>query len=176
MSDDDKIGRAPADEPPTAEEAATAAALRRALDLEAAAGPARADVEAAAFLGFSRDAGALAPDRAEAVLRRVLAQPPAEQPAAAAEQPAAAPVRARGRRAAWRWAMPVAACAAAAAALLAVGARRGGTALPAPPAALLRAQVRAARVGGAAMDLEPEMRAYRQRLFAALGERYRSAP
>jgi anti-sigma-K factor RskA len=166
MSEPKTPGRGPEDEPATAEEEAAAAALRRALGDGEPAGSARAEVESAALLGFSRDAGALAPERAEAVLRRVL-EPPA------APRAAAAPAPARRRRAVWRWAVPAAACAAAAAALLVVGLRGGGAGLPAGPPALLRAQLEAGRGGPAAgAALEREMGAYRERLYATLTDRY----
>jgi hypothetical protein len=96
MSDEKRPGGAPVDEPPTAEEEAAAATLRRALEDGEAAGPAQVEAEAAALLGFSRDAGALAPDRAEAVLRRVL-------------ESSSAPVRRPARRTRWRWLVPAAA-------------------------------------------------------------------
>jgi hypothetical protein len=165
MSEEKRPGGPLEDEPPTAEEEAAATALRRALEEGEAAGPARAEAEAGAFLAFSRDAGALAPGRAAAVLRRVLDATPVA--------PAPVPVRQRPARRPWRWALPAAACAAAAALLLALSLRTPKVGLPPPPRALLHAQLAAARGGPvAAPALEREMRAYRERLYATLGHRY----
>jgi hypothetical protein len=163
MSDERRPGRPQGDEPATAEEEAAAAALRRALEDGEAAGPARAEAEAAALLDFSRDAGALPAERAAAVLRRVLGPEP---------ERAASPRR--PRRLLWRWLVPAAAtCAAAAAVLLALSLRAPGPGLPAPPRALLQAQVAASRGGpGAGSAVEKEMGAYRERIYATLGKRY----
>jgi len=112
---------------------------------------------------------ALAPERAEAVLRRVLEAAPGRPQAG---RPAA---RHRPGRAVWRWVVPAAAaCAAAAALLLAVSLRAPSAGLPAPSRELLRAQLAAARGGPAAgAALEKEMGAYRERMYATLGHRYR---
>ena len=107
----------------------------------------------------------LAPERAEAVLARIMEQ--------------AGPVlddRARDEARGWlRWGWPVGglALAGATAALLLLFWPLGPAVLPPPDAELLRAQAQAVLPGpGRSLALRQRMRAYRGRMFQALDERY----
>jgi hypothetical protein len=151
----------------TAEEVAEAAALAEALERGPSAGAALAPptdaLEAAALLRLGRDGGALPADRQRAVLADLL------------------PVVARRRARRWRWlALPTAAALAAAAALffsLQLHSRpQPVTRRLVPSVALLHAQAEATRPGGGAEPLERQMQTYRERMLAALAERYRGRP
>jgi len=181
------------------EEIREAEALARALDGEADTGAPADALQAAALLRHGTGAE-LAPDRARAVLDRVLAATPtadevtptgaadaaddvardATTPGleAADELPRSDTPSARRARI-LRWAAPAATLAAAAAVLLAFwpAPRPADTALPRPTAALLHLQSRAAQ-GGAAESalLQNRMRRYRDTLLAALEERYEVRP
>jgi hypothetical protein len=151
-----------ADEEPTEAELREAEALARALDRG------RGDPEmpedalgTAAFLRFAKDGGALDPDQARAILADALAR--------------ARPPRARP---AWRWRIfgVLGLAAAGAAALLIVARAPIGDAadtLPAPPRALLEAQIDAAGGRVASLDaLAAETRDYRTTVYGALRDRY----
>ena len=83
----------------------------------------------------------------------------------------------RARHARVRLGIAVAAAIAAAAVLLAVR-PRGGSVLPPPPADLLRAQLAAARPGAHVepADVDRQMGAYREQLYAALRRSYGATP
>lgn len=151
----------PKEEEPTAEELAEAEALARVLDgAPSPTSRAPAGADAAFLIRHSRDGGELAQERADAVLARVERE-------------------ARASRRRLRWIVPPVALAAAAAVALAVYLGRPpagaptATALPAPSADLVRAQLGAAASDDtAAAELAAAMRDYRRDVYAALEARY----
>jgi hypothetical protein len=153
------------DETYDAEEPREALALARALERGSAdEGPPEDALQTAALLRYSAGSGVLADERADAVLDEVLAL--ADR---VAGQPA--PARAKTR---WWWLGALGLAAAAGLVLLVL--RRPPealpTALPAPRAELVQAQL--ARLEDAAVDerYEAEMRGYRGAVYAALEARY----
>lgn len=158
MSDEESL--------PTAEELAEAEALARALEGDAPAGePALDDVVAtAALLRRARDTQSN--ERRLEEDRRI----------AEGVAPSLAALDARRRRRGrWRWLAPAVLVPAAAAAVLIATAGRhagpGAPPVPAPPLALFEAQARAASGRADLALLDREMRAYRETVYAALGER-----
>lgn len=150
------------DDEPTEAELREADALARALDGR------RGDPElpddalgTAAFLRYAKDGGALDADQAEAILADALAR--------------ARPPRARPT---WRWRVFGALGLAATGAVLVFIVARApigdaANALPAPPRALLEAQIDAAGGRVASLDaLTAETRDYRATVYGALRDRY----
>lgn len=151
-----------ADEEPTDTELREAEALARALDRGRGDPDMPEDaLGTAAFLRFAKDGGALDSDQARAILADALAR--------------ARPPRARS---AWRWRIfgALGLAAAGAAALLIVARAPIGNAvdtLPAPPRALLEAQIDAAGGRVASLDaLAAETHDYRATVYGALRDRY----
>ncbi len=147
----------PEDDEPSEEERLEAEALARALDRGAARDPVPEDaLGAAALLRFAHGAAELDPERSQAILEAAL--PKQRKP----------PVSRR----IGIWASLGLAAAAVGTFLLARTTEP--TLLPPPPSELLSAQLSAARPGVESLAaLEAEMRPYRGRVYAALGERAR---
>lgn len=142
-------------------ERAKAEQLRRAIDEAGAGAGVESELEVAALMRANVEArGTLSGARADAVWARIAG--------------AAAATNARRRK---RWlygGLSAAAAAAAVVVLLLVGDRRAdSTRMPAPGIALLKAQTDAAARGKSIAGLGDEMRTYRDRMYAALAERYR---
>lgn len=162
------------DDEPTPEELREAEALARALEgAPSEAAPPPEALEAAALLRHAHRGGELDPARAQVIAAGLRAQ---------VQQQPRPPRRRR-----WIWLLPPLAVGAAALVLLlpmtllrrpdsvpppaVTGPLPRLTAFPAPGAALLAAQAEAARGGGQGLgDLDAQMRAYRQALFARLRE------
>jgi hypothetical protein len=150
------------DEEPTEAELREAEALARALDGGRGVREMPDDaLGTAAFLRYAKDGGALDADQARAILADALAR--------------ARPPRARP---AWRWGIFGAlGLAATGAALVLILARApigdAADTLPAPPRALLEAQIDAAGGRVASLDaLTAETRDYRASVYGALHDRY----
>jgi len=157
MRDDDPAA------PPTDEELREAEALARALDRGNAHGVPDDALEAAAFLRYSKDGGELDAGRAEAILEDALSR--ARKPAIASRK---------------GWLLGALGLAAAGAAtwLTALGLEPGHSParaeLPAPPAALLAAQVEVATNSSASLaTLDARTDEYRSAVYATLKGRYR---
>jgi hypothetical protein len=153
------------DEEPTEAEFQEAEALARALDRgHAPAGTPEDALGTAAFLRHAKNGGALDAGRAEAILAEALAR--------------ARPPRAPRWQGQWRWrlfgALGLATAGAAAAVVVARAPILDSTeALPAPPRALLEAQIDAAGGRVASLDtLATETRGYRATVYDALRDRY----
>lgn len=154
------------DDEPTSAELEEAEALARALDRGHA--PERSPEDAlgaAAFLRYTKDGGALDAARADAILADALER----------ARPPEVPSRARQ----WGWRVFGAlgfAGAATAAALIVARApffEEPASALPAPPRALLEAQIDAAGGRVASLDaLTAETSGYRKSVYGALHDRY----
>ena len=149
----------PDDIEPTAEELAEAEQLARALERGHGRAPEK-ELEAAALLRYAKDRGALDPARSEVILEDALAR-----------------ARPRARKSGWRVVLlgALGLSAAAAATLLALQNQPapGASALPAPPRALLDAQIQATAAETA--NLEPlgaELKPYRVAVYSALREHY----
>lgn len=153
----------PADEP-TEEERREAEALARALDRGHGHGVPDDALQAAAFLRYSKDGGALDPARAESILEDALAR---------ARKPA------RVSRKGWFLGVLGLAAAGAATWVTAVNLESSSDAsrraeLPPPPAALLAAQVEVATNRDASLAvLDARTDEYRRAVYASLKGRYR---
>lgn len=122
-------------------------------------------LQTAALLRYSRDAGELPAARRDAILEDVLGH----ADAAAAKRAASAP-------APWwrRWGLALGLAAAVAIAMMIVirpGSEPIATELPAPSASLLEGLL-ARGAGESPEGLEPDLRAYRGQVYAALSRRY----
>jgi hypothetical protein len=148
------------DKDPTEKELREAEALARALDGDGSPAEIPADaLETAGLLRASREDAGLDPSRQRAILDKIL------------------PAIKETRRFSWlRWLVPVGA---AAGVLLLVmnipmyskAPQEAAVMLPAPPRSLLMVQARAAQ-GQELKELEKEMRAYRDRMYASLSGKY----
>jgi hypothetical protein len=150
------------DDEPTAEEAEEAARLARALERgHAPEGAPNDALSAAALLRYAKDGGALDPERSREILEDALSR--------------ARPPRARPRvRYTLLGLLGLAAAGAASVVLvLRAQAPESDTALPAPPRALLEAQLAAASGPARSLDaLAVETGEYRGKVYAKLRERY----
>jgi len=151
MSDDDDID---------ARELREAEALARALERGYAADDLPDDaLQTAALIRYSKDGGALSEAREDALLEEVLAAADRAHPAPASR---------------WRWLFGALGLAAAAALLLILvrAPDSSPTALPAPNAGLLEAELARLDDPSAEPRFDAEMRAYRGEVYAALERRY----
>ncbi len=148
------------DEEPTAEELAEAERLAHALERGHSAEPVPEDaLGAAALLRFAKDAGALPPERSERILQDALAR--------------ARPLRAKPRLGATLLGLLGLAAAGAASIVFVVRSQAPEPAsLPAPPRALLEAQLSAANMRSSLTTLDVETMRYRREFYAKLRERY----
>lgn len=149
----------PDDAEPTPEELAEAEMLARALERGHGSASER-DLQTAALLRHAKDGGALDPARSEAILHEALAQ-----------------ARPRRSKSSWRVALFGAfGLAAAGAATLVVILNEHhveASTLPAPPRALLDAQIRATASESASLEpLGAELQPYRVAVYSALREHY----
>jgi hypothetical protein len=149
----------PDDIEPTAEEIAEAEELARALERGHGPAPAQ-ELETAALLRYAKDRGALDTEKSRLILADALAR-----------------ARPRARKSSWRGilfgALGLSAAAAATLLLLQNGPAPEASALPAPPRALLDAQVRATAAETASLEpLGEELKPYRVAVYSALRERY----
>jgi len=149
----------PDDIEPTAEELAEAEELARALERGHGPAPAK-ELETAALLRYAKDRGALDPARSQLTLDDALSR-----------------ARPRKRTSSWRVILIGAfgLSAAAAATLLALqsGPAPEASALPAPPRALLDAQIRATTSEAASLEpLGAELKPYRVAVYSTLREHY----
>lgn len=149
----------PDDTEPSAEELAEAEALARALD-RGSGSAAERDLETAALLRFAKDGGALDPARSQAVLDDVLsrAKPPRRAPS-------------------WRLilfgALGLSAAGAAVLLFVAQAPVPEASSLPAPPRALLDAQIQATAAQTASLEpLGAELKPYRVAVYTAIREHY----
>jgi hypothetical protein len=147
------------DTEPTAEELAEAEELARALERGHGPAPVK-ELETAALLRYAKDRGALDPEKGQLILEDALAR-----------------ARPRARNKSWRVVLlgALGLSAAAAAALLVLQSRPapGASALPAPPRALLDAQIRATAAESASLEpLGAELQPYRVAVYSALREHY----
>jgi hypothetical protein len=150
------------DDEPTAEEVEEAARLARALERgHAPEGAPNDALSAAALLRYAKDGGALDPERSREILEDALSR--------------ARPPRARPRvRYTLLGLLGLSAAGAASVVLvLRTQAPEPDTALPAPPRALLEAQLAAATGPATSLDaLAVETGEYRGKVYAKLRERY----
>jgi hypothetical protein len=147
------------DDEPTEEELREAEALARALERGQGQGVPGDALQAAAFLRFAKDEGALDGARAADLLQDAMAR-------------ARRPVRAS--RKAWFLGALGLSAAGVATWLTAVNLPEPGAKLPPPPASLLSAQLDAATNRAANLNaLRTETEGYRTAVYAALKERYR---
>jgi hypothetical protein len=147
----------PDDIEPTAEELAEAEELARALARGHGRAPAK-DLETAALLRYAKDRGALDPEKSQLILDDALAR-----------------ARPRARKSSWRVVLfgALGLSAAAAAVLLVFPTEPAPSALPAPPRALLDAQIRATAAESASLEpLGTELQPYRVAVYSALREHY----
>lgn len=148
------------DEEPTPEELAEAEELARALDRGHGSGAPTDALEAAALLRHANDESALEPAKGEAILNDVLAR-------------ARPPRRASSWRLILFGALGLSAAAAATLLVLRSEPRFGPSELPAPPRALLDAQIQATSTETASLDpLGAELKPYRVSVYSALKEHY----
>ena len=144
---------------PTAEELAEAEALALALERGHGAAPAK-ELETAALLRFAKDRGALDAEKSQLILADALAR-----------------ARPRPPKSSWRGVLfgALGLSAAAAAVLLVLQTEQApeASALPAPPRALLDAQIRATAQESASLEpLGAELQPYRVAVYSALREHY----
>ncbi len=150
----------PDDDPPTPEELTEAEALAQALERGHDRGDVPEDALAtAALLRFSNDGGALAPESNDRILAELLARE--------APRPARRPLRLT-----ILGLLGVAAAGAASIVLVVRGQAPEPLALPAPPRALLEAQITAANVPSSLSAIDAETAKYRGVVYAKLRERY----
>jgi hypothetical protein len=144
---------------PTAEELAEAEELARALERGHGTAPAK-DLETAALLRYAKDRGALDPEKSQLILDDALAR-----------------ARPRAQKSSWRvvlfGALGLSAAAAAAFLVLQTQPAPGASTLPAPPRALLDAQIQATAAESASLEpLGAELQPYRVAVYSALREHY----
>ena len=148
----------PDDTEPTAEELAEAEMLARALE-RGHGSASEEELQTAALLRYAKDGGTLDPDRSETILQGALAH-----------------VRPRRPTSSWRVVLFGAfglAVAGAATLLVLLNQPHAPSPLPAPPRALLDAQIQATASESASLEpLGAELQPYRVAVYSALREHY----
>lgn len=150
----------PNDPEPTPEESEEAEKLARALDRGHAPSPPGDALGAAALLRYAKDEGALDPARGEAILEDVLSR-------------AKPPRRAKPLRWFLLGSLGLSAAAGAALFVMTREPKFGPSELPAPPRALLDAEIRVSSPEAASLDpLGAELGPYRVAVYSAMKEHY----